>query len=462
MPVAKIPLKKPVGVKKKFIKPSSSRTVVPSETTDTVPPFPVEAFPKRIREFIRTTAEALPCPPDIPGSMLLAVAGALIGRKSGIQLKKGWVEYPTLWIAAVARSGERKSPAFATVTAPLRTIQTRLQREYQHSKRKYDSLSPAEQKEESRPKLRQVSTTDVTIEALKDILVTNPNGIIIPVDELSGLVRSHGQYKGGRGDDRQHWLSMWSGIQIICNRKGADPIIIDNPHVCITGGLQPDVLPEFISNECEDGFSARMLFAYPDPIPSRSWNDDVVKKSDEYHSVCEKLYKARAASVLTFTVLAKAEWVKWVNKHRIESTSDNLRATWSKAEGHCARIALVLYHLRKACGETKLPNVDLGSVKGAIQLIEYFKGHAKRVYKTCAIKSDTGRIGNALKWIRKHGGDVTAKLAHQYGLTKTSDEAKELFRILDEQGHGRVTNEARGSVRFRLDDGTTKRRKEST
>lgn len=458
----KITSEKTSAVKRKFIKRSSSRSVVPSNTADTVPRFPVEAFPARIRQFIETTAEALPCPSDIPGSMLLAVAGALIGRKSGIRLKPGWVEYPLLWIGAIANSGERKSPAFATVTAPLRKIQTRLQQEYQSSKREYDSLSSEEQRKVSRPKIRQVLTTDVTIEALKDILVTNPNGIIFPADELSGWVRSQGQYKGGRGDDRQHWLSIWSGMQIICNRKGADPIIINNPHVCITGGLQPDVLPEFIGNDCEDGFSARMLFAYPDPIPSRNWNEDVIQKSVEFNLVCEELYKPRTACVFAFSVQAKAEWVKWVNEHRNESPPDNLRATWSKAEGHCARIALVLSHLRKACGETKLPSIDLVSVKGAIQLIEYFKGHAKRVYKTSAIKSDTGRIGRALTWIRKHGGDVTAKLMQQNGFTKNSEEAKALLHDLQELGHGTVTNEARGSVRFRLHDRTTKRRTEST
>ena len=68
------------------------------------------------------------------------------------------------------------------------------------------------------------------------------------------------QYKGGRGNDRQHWMSIWSGVQIVNNRVSlSEPIIIDGPFVCVTGGIQPDALDDFIDDSREDGFSARLL-----------------------------------------------------------------------------------------------------------------------------------------------------------------------------------------------------------
>ena len=72
--------------------------------------------------------------------------------------------------------------------------------------------------------MKQILTTDSTIEALKDILSANPHGIIFPADELTAWVRSMSQYKAGRGDDRQQYLSIWSGTQLVINRKGTqDP-----------------------------------------------------------------------------------------------------------------------------------------------------------------------------------------------------------------------------------------------
>ena len=123
-------------------------------------------------------------------------------------------------------------------------------------------MPPEEQRKTPRPKLKQIVTTDTTIEALKDVLTIHPNGVGFTADEASGWVRSMCQYKQGRGDDRQHYMSIHSGVQIVCNRKGADPIIINDPFVSIMGGIQPDVLGDVIDDAREDGFSARLLFAY--------------------------------------------------------------------------------------------------------------------------------------------------------------------------------------------------------
>lgn len=425
--------------------------------------FPVDTFPKSIQHFIESISGALPCPPDFPGAMLLAIVSAFIGRKRFIEIKPGWIEFAVLWIAVVARSGERKTPAFDEVTAPIRQKQKELYAEFLKVKRHYESLSKEQQQETPRPRLQQIATTDTTIEALKDVLAGNPNGILFSADELSGWARSMGQYKGGRGDDRQHWLSIWSGIQIICNRKGADPIVINDPFVSVTGGIQPDALGDVIENNREDGFSARILFSYPNPIPNKDWTEDTIEQSILYAGICESLWSMKPIkNPITFSPAAKKLWIEWINAHRKETPPDNLRPTWSKMEGHCARLALVLFMLRKQCNVTKSKQIDEPSIDGAIRLIEYFYNHAHRVYSASAVQTDTGRIGNALRWIRKQGGTVTARLASMNGLCKDSDAAKELFDDLAELGYGTVTKEKRGSVVFRLTDPWTQRNNETT
>ena len=338
--------------------------------------FPVEVFPASIRHHIESIAAAMSCPPDYAGATILAVASAFIGRRRCVEVKPGWVEYPVLWIVVVARSGDRKTPVFLVATAPLRTKQRELLAEYISEKRRWEALPPDQRRDMPCPKLKQLIATDSTIEALKDVLSNNPNGIAYINDELTGWVRSMSQYKGGRGDDRQHWLSIYSLVQIVCNRKGAEPIIINDPFVSVTGGIQPDVLGDLVDEAREDGFASRLLFAYPETPAVADWNENVIAESTMYAGVCDTLYNLDPAKPLTLSPEAKARWIEWVNRHRHETVQDSLRPTWAKAEGQCARLALVLFELRRACNETHSEQVDETSLKGAIQLIEYFKAHA--------------------------------------------------------------------------------------
>jgi len=417
-----------------------------------VAPFPAEALPAVLQRYAESVATALPCPVDFPATMMLSVLATFIGKKCQIAIKESWNEYPLLWIANVARSGDRKTPAFDLVTKPLRQRQKIFLAEYLEAKKNYKSLSLEEREEIPEPRLQQILTTDTTIEALKDVLTVNPNGIIYPADELSGWARSIGQYKGGRGNDRQIWLSVWSNTQIVTNRKSSpEPIVINEPFVCVTGGIQPDALPDLIDDSREDGFAARILFSWPDPIPHGNWSEATVQRDLPYASLCEQLFDLpQSKKPITVSAPAKKLWIKWVNAHRAELPSDNLRPTWSKAEGHCLRLTLVLHLARKFCNETKSGKIDEASMVGGIKLIEYFKSHAKRVYANLAITIGKDRIPRALRWIRKQGGSVTARLARQNGFTKDADEAKQLFRDLEELDHGTVTKGKQGNVTFTL------------
>jgi hypothetical protein len=249
-------------------------------------------------------------------------------------------------------------------------------------------------------------------------------------------------------------LSIWSGAQVTCNRVGKEPIIIDRPFVPVTGGIQPACLPDLIEDGREDGFAARILFSYPDPPRNKDWTEDTVEGADEYAKLCESLWLLKQTNdPLKLSGAAKAVWVEWVNGHRKEETPDHLRPAWSKMEGYCARLALILFLSRQACEQTAGADVDEPSVRGAVRLITYFKSHARRAYSCTADREDNGRIAHALRWVRRreaHGDKVTARLAHMYGLCKDADEAKRLFLDLEELGYGRVTEEARGSVVFRL------------
>ena len=148
-----------------------------------------------------------------------------------------------------------------------------------------------------------------------------------------------------------------------------------------------------------------------------TWNENVIEESAEFAAVCEKLYQLIPAKI-TLSAAAKTIWIAWFNRHSNEQPPDHLRPIWAKATGHCARLALVLYELRRACGETTEAEIDIASMSGGIKLMEYFKSHAHRVYEKAAATSDTGRIAKALRRIKKQGGKVTARVAYNNGFTE--------------------------------------------
>jgi putative DNA primase/helicase len=297
-----------------------------------------------------------------------------------------------------------------------------------------------------------VQTTDATIEAVKLVLDGNPDGICYPADELSGWLRSLGQYKGGKGSDRQHWLSIWSGVQVVCNRATRpEPTIIDNPFVAITGGFQPATVGDLVANGREDGLAARFLLAWPGAPENTAWTEDVVKGADDYHDICKGLWELpQCDEPVTLTSEAKARWVGWVNAHREQKPPPMLEPVWSKAEGYCLRLALILHLARRACNEGKGAQVGREDVEGAIELARYFMAHAKRIYAGHASDGDHTPAGRALSWVakRRDRGFTThpARLMHMNGLCKTTDDANRMCRYLAETGHGRLVVGTRGGT----------------
>lgn len=256
-------------------------------------PFPLEVFPESIQKILNEFSKAVYCPVDFFGVPLLVEAGVAIGTSRALAIKPGWVEGPRINGAVVSDPGSRKSPALNLAMSPIYKIQKQMQSQYAEEKQKYEKELERYEKElkewntsdgngqkpekPTPPIMKQIFTTDSTLEALADLLKQNPRGLLFQRDELTGWAQSMDQYRGGRGADRQSWLSFWNGSPVIVNRKNRkEPIILDNPFVGVVGCLPPDVLGDLADERGrEDGFIHRLLFSYPDPIPPE-WVEDEI------------------------------------------------------------------------------------------------------------------------------------------------------------------------------------------
>ncbi|HEX3037278.1 MAG TPA: YfjI family protein [Thermodesulfobacteriota bacterium] len=447
-------------------------------------PLPVEVFPEMLQPIIKEIATAINCPLDFVGVPIIRAAGLAVGTSRVIQIKPGWTEGARIFAAVVDRPGSKKSPALYAALSPINQIQKHMQKYYEKKKEQYkeefaqyesvllkwkrdEGSSPKPGKPEE-PIMSQIITTDSTLEALAELLEQNPRGILFARDELTGWALSMDQYRGGKGADRQAWLSFWNGGQVIINRKNRKtPIVLDNPFVCVVGSLPPDVLND-LSDERgrEDGFIHRILFAYPEPHPLAWTEDEISPESlDTLNEVFSKLIDLQPGIdeeggdkplILTFTPEGKKMWRAFINEHYAEQNNtpfpDNLCGPWAKMEGYAARLALILHVLRLACGETTEQNVDEFSMAGAADLIDYFKSHAERVYTHLKFSPEDKRILNAIAWIKRKGGTVTAREVQRYRVAevKTSEGAKQFLELLNKRGYGTIEHGDKGSVVFKL------------
>ena len=372
-------------------------------TTPPVVSFPLDAFPLPLAELVSSGAASVPCPPDYFAVVALAVASVAIGRSIALSLKRTWDVSPALYVALVGDPGSAKSPAIKAMTRPLWELNGEHIRRHRDDRKREEAAAKADKrKEDQPPPLKRIVADDVTVESIAPILQDNPRGLIVVRDELTALVASHNQYKpGGKGADRQFFLSAWSGSPVAVDRKHNPdriPILVPHPFLSVLGGLTTSMLSELSEAKGrDDGFIDRMLFAVPDPVEVR-WCDEEVPEDliEGWHRSIRKLWDVPMTAeedgtlrprFVHLSTPARALYLAWHADHCGEVRGldfpDHLRGPWQKFRDYCARLALIVDRLDWAFDPTaggQHRDVSEASVRSAIRLVEYFKAHSRRAH----------------------------------------------------------------------------------
>lgn len=475
----------------------------PPEAEPEVEQFPVEVLPEPVRRLVEEGAKSLGCPPDLVAVPALVALGTAIGANRRIEVKPGWTESAAIYAAIVARPGGAKSPAQALALAPLHAAQERFHQEYLAARRDMQASDQAQggaapkgkpdksakptrcKKAKSKGAVeadharatcpdRQLVSTDSTTEALALVLRENSHGICYEQDELTALTGGFDRYRRGLGADRQFFQSVWSGQAIVINRvkqgKGGrqlDTIRVDDPFLCVVGGIQPDMLGE-LSDERgrEEGFIHRFLFTFPEGVPSAYCPDGIdAAVRQDYGNLVDGLLcrlpvlPVPGAHSLGFTPEGREIWNSFMESHTAETSDpslpDCLRGPWRKLSAYCARFALILQLARRVCGEAEHCQVDDLSVRQAVLLVRYFKSHARKVYEHLRNEPANERVPVLLEWIAERGGCVSLRdvLTAKVAGCRNAGDVMILFERLRRAGIGEIytqrnTTGGRPSIRF--------------
>lgn len=432
-------------------------------------PFPIKLLPGRVARYVAAAATAIGCDSSFIALPLLACLARAIGNTRVIRLKRSWCEPAIIWAAIVGKSGTHKTPAMAAATVFLEKRQEASIQEYDEAVRQheqdqalYDRAYADWRKSKNTtdpppwkptdPKCRRYLTSDATIEAIANLLGTQPDGLLVVRDELAGWLSGMAEYKGGKGSDLGHWLAMWSATSMTVDRKSTKvPFIhISRASVGVVGGVQPAILRQAIGREHrQNGLCQRLLLAMPD-TKITGWTDATIDADAQagMQQVFDKLFELQPAAdadgnpepyPLDLTPEAKSAFVEYFNAHEVEmhAHDDDLAAAWSKLRAYTARLALVFQLCSWADGEASDDVIDQNSMASAIELSRWFGHEAERVYGLFGEDVEDLEVRELAEWVSRNGGRVTPRDVQQRNRKyRQAGEAEPALNKLVDAGYG--------------------------
>ena len=408
----------------------------PTPLPDALPPvqaFDPDLLPVALRGWVTDIAHRMQCPPDFPAVGAVVALSSLIGARAVVQPKArdDWQVVPNLWGLIVGRPGVMKSPALGEVLKPLHRLESTEREQWQlaHEAWELDTkvaelaskanerqaanlaakdpakaralLAPTDQPTE--PTMRRYVVSDSTVEALADLLVTNPWGLLIYRDELHGLLCS--MDRQGQEGARGFYLTGYDGNQgHPVDRIGRGHSYV--PRVCMAmlGGIQPGKVQSYVREAVnggagDDGLLQRFgLAVWPDiqqefKLVDR-WPDTPAKQAA--WAVFERLNGLLPATdddpqEWRFSPEAQAIFYEWLIPFETGIRGDELHpalvshlAKWRKL---IPALALIF-----ALVDTPDTNgvIHEGELIRALAWAEYLRPHAERLYAAALIPETTG------------------------------------------------------------------------
>lgn len=478
---------------------------VPREIKTELPPAPAfdanVLLPQTLANFVLDEADRMPCAPDYIAAALIVCLGSVIGARCGIKPKRrdDWIMTPNLFGGIVGDPSAKKSPALGTVTRFLDRLEAKEAEKLEEAQKVYAAEMAAYEAHQSAvkasmkkaatgkpdqdkmalamadmqaleepepPHQRRFKSNDSTVEKLGDLLVDNPQGLLVFRDELIGLLASW--EKEGREGDKAFYLEGWNGTASFnIDRIARGSLHIKNLCLSVFGGIQPELLERYLAGMASsldnDGRIQRFqVLVYPEAVPWE-WRDryPVQGAREAVRDLFDRLatfdpVQDGAAPADDFVKLphfhfddaAQEIFVAWCTElHTVHIANEQnplMRQHFGKFEKLFCSIALILHLAEDAIGP-----VRADSALRAAAWCEYLTAHARRVYGLVeAAKVSTARmVGRRIAEGKLLDGftvrDVVRK---QWTGVTTAMHAESALAALEENGwiHGAETDNPTG------------------
>lgn len=392
------------------------------------PLLPIDGFPEAIQQFINEYTEVYNTPRDyIAASVIFSTAFA-IGNK--LELNGKYDNIPLLWMSIVGNVSSGKTDPLKTSLNYFHQKDSVAHKEYQLKMsefRAYEKLSKKDKEAMEvvkEPSYFQYLLNDYTPESLYKAHTINNRGICIYRDELKGWLDDFGRYSAS--GEQSTMLSSFYQQPMQINRASKEPINIPKPSIYVCGGIQPDILKDLAKDSrAENGFLSRLMFVYPDLQKKQYYSN---KKLDNKTTECFYNYLDVLASIhnpvgLSLSDEAASIYSDWYNKNADQTNKEDvgyLKGVYGKLDVISLRLAIVIHGMNWACKGGSNTEISGRSMRAAIELIEYFRLTALKVYNKI-FKDSNVKLTN--REVAKHCAKLGASQTKIAGALKITQQA---------------------------------------
>ncbi len=378
------------GDRAKFAPPTTAESPAWTVAQDLFPPrpFPWGAFPPDLADGLRQLARTCATGDHALPGVAFCILGAALGRTLSVSPKDGWREPLIFYCGDVRPSGAGKTPAATELVRPLHERQGREHSRWKAEADHWRGLPKKEREVTPEPRrARSFFVTDLTLEGLRAELENHPTGgLVVLHDELSAFISSQNSYRGGRGSDREAWISLWSGNPARVVRK-AEAVFLAGGRVSVFGGIQPGVFRAVFSDQgglfLEDGTLFRFLLTTSDcvfhELTHEAWADEHRRAWDGLIKRAFTWGDEHAESPLRQILGAEAQdrFLGWRNdlEARILDLPEAFRGFLPKGYSYALRLAGALHALHRFSegGEPKAV-LTLDDLNRGIRAVEFYLG----------------------------------------------------------------------------------------
>lgn len=463
--------------------------------TSNLPPFPLEALPSPLAEYVAEVAASTQVPIDMAAMMGLATVASTGARRAEVRIGDTHTEPLSLYIAAVMEPGSRKSSTLEAFAEPLREAERQMSAEkagaYLTAKEKKEQETKrlshmreqaAREKNEIERRILEDDAThlaanmtevqelprlladDITMEKLAGLLAEQEDNAIAILSAEGGIFGIlAGRYSAG-AMNLDLILKGHSGETHRVDRVNQPPRYIKRPTITMGLAVQPDVLNSLADNPSfrGRGLLGRFLYTLPENlVGTRTYLNrpiDPNAKADYTEMIRALLHLASpitrddpgARHTLRLTGAALSLWKRFYDdvEHRQSDGQDlaGIRDWASKLAGAVARIAGNL-HLVENSREVApwAKAITPETVAAAWAIGEYLIPHGLAAFGQMGADATHALARRVLKWIDRSSAEMFSIRdcfrAHQS--SATMEELTAALVILSDHGHIRLEEQAR-------------------
>ncbi|MEC1697753.1 DUF3987 domain-containing protein [Schinkia azotoformans] len=387
--------------------------------------FPIDALPYVVKDIVIEGQKAFDINHEFFAIPALVACATAIGSSYEVAVNRTLSTKPIIYACLISRAGTGKSPAQDIAMKPLKKLQKEAKNRYDKAIKQFEkdiedfeknkkfATKNGEDFEEEmpiQPRLEEYYTTNSTIEGIAKILSNNPKGIANIQDEFLAFYNGLNGYRQGKGSDMQEWLSFWNGNEVKIDRKGQGTLMINDPYVSIVGAMTPSGIREIAKDSnTENGFLDRFLFSFPTNVKPFNVSENEISEEVEntYYELIKSLLEIKPKqenNKIRLSSEAMNQYKQYCKKlDEIAGEDEKLCSIVAKLKMYSLRLGLVIHLCEKQNKSVfiKYEDIQEDSMQKAIQLCEYFRSQADKIYEKLAISENDEMVERAIKVLKK-------------------------------------------------------------